>query len=145
MYPGAVDGIDNGMIAEDIDAFCKKESKGHGKNKAPFRKRCFSLGKRYNVGSFQNKEENPEQDKCRQKEVVHVCGKELFRLGYTGSQQMFIQKYDAADGNMKSAGTEQKVADDAGAVMMRISRGLWGNQPVNTEKGKTLQSHAEKS
>ncbi len=53
--------------------------------------------------------------------------------------------YDAADGNMKSAGTKQKVADDTGAVMMRISRGLWRNQPVNAEKGKTLQSHAEKS
>lgn len=46
--------------------------------------------------------------------------------------------YDAANGNMKSAGTEQKVADDAGAVMMRISWGLWRNQPVNAEKGKTL-------
>lgn len=65
MYPGAVDGVDNGMIAEVIDAFCKKESEGHGKNKAPFRKRRFSPGKRYDVGSFQNKEENPEQDKCR--------------------------------------------------------------------------------
>lgn len=76
---------------------------------------------------------------------MHVRGKEFFRTGYTGSRQMFIQKYDAADGNMKSAGTEQKIADDAGAVMMRISRGLWRNQPVNAEKGKPLQGHAEKS
>ena len=76
---------------------------------------------------------------------MHVCGKELFRLCHTGSQQMLIQKYDTADGNMKSAGTEQKVADDTGAVMMRISRGLWRNQPVNVEKGKSLQGHAEKS
>lgn len=66
-------------------------------------------------------------------------------MRHTGSRQVLIQKYDAANGNMKSAGTEQKVADDAGAVMMRISRGLWRNQPVNAEKGKSLQGHAEKS
>lgn len=59
-------------------------------------------------------------------------------MRHTGSRQVLIQKYDAANGNMKSAGTEQKVADDAGAVMMRISWGLWRNQPVNAEKGKTL-------
>lgn len=66
-------------------------------------------------------------------------------MRHTGSRQVLIQKYDAANGNMKSAGTEQKVADNTGAVMIRISGGLWRNQPVNAEKGKTLQSHAEKS